>query len=143
MMMYRANKFKQPPEVVLQAGSNLDVEYVSPLARAQRLEEVYAIERWFAQLAGMAQADPAILDVVDYDAIGRLIAKRVGVPAEAMRSEEDVMEIQEQRQAEQQAMQQAAAQQAAIEQTQGAAQAAGAINEAGVDQAAAVAQGLQ
>jgi hypothetical protein len=143
MMMYRANKFLPAPDVVLEYGSQLDVEYVSPLARAQRLEEVFAIERWFGQLAGMAQADPTVLDIVDFGSIGRLIAKRVGVPSEAIRSEEEVAELQQKRQAQEQAMQQAAAQQQALEQAGAAAEVSGAVDQAGVENVQAVVQGLQ
>ena len=143
MLMHRSNKFTPPPEIVMQYGPNLDIEYVSPLARAQRLEEVFAIERWYGQIAGMAQADPSIMDVVDFDKIGRLIAKRVGVPAEAMRSDEEVAQIQKQRQQQQQAMQQAMQQQQTMESAGQAAGVAGAINEAGTDQVDAVVQGLQ
>ncbi len=143
MLMHRSNKFLEAPMSVQQGGSNLDIEYVSPLARAQRLEEVFAIERWFGQLGGMAQVNPSVMDVVDFNKIGRLIAKRVGVPAEAMRSEEEVAREQQERQQQQQQMQQAMQQQQGLEQAGQAAQVASAIDETGPEQVGAVVQGLQ
>ena len=91
----------------------------------------------------MAQADPTVLDVVDFASIGRLVAKRVGVPAEAIRSEEEVSAIQQQRQAAEQQMQQAAAQQQALAQAGAAAEVSQAVDDAGVDNVNAVVQGLQ
>jgi len=143
LLMHRSNKFLPPPQSVIEYDSNLDIEYVSPLARAQRLEEVFAIERWFQQLGGMAQINPSVMDVVDFNKIGRLIAKRVGVPAEAMKSEEEIAREQKQRQQQQAAMQQQMMQQQGLEQAGQAADVAGAIDEVGPDQVGAVLQGLQ
>jgi hypothetical protein len=143
MVMFRNGQLAEPPMVLQEGGSKLDVEYVSPLARAQRMEEVFAVERWFGQLMQIAQADPAVMDIVDFNSIGRMIAKRVGVPAEAMKSEEEIMQVQAQR-AEAARAQEAMAKQAiALEQAQQAANVAGAVDEVGPEQAQAVAAGLQ
>ena len=91
----------------------------------------------------MAQVNPSVMDVVDFNKIGRLIAKRVGVPAEAMRSEEEVAREQQERQQQQQQMQQAMQQQQGLEQAGQAAQVASAIDETGPEQVGAVVQGLQ
>ena len=143
MVMFRNGQLTEPPMVLQEGGSKLDVEYVSPLARAQRMEEVFAVERWFMQLMQLAQADPTVMDVVDFNSIGRMIAKRVGVPAEAMKSEEEIMQVQAQR-AEAARAQEAMAKQAiGLEQAQQAANVAGAVDEVGPEQAQAVAAGLQ
>ena len=143
MTMFRAGEFNAPPESLMQENSNLDVEYVSPLARAQRMEEVFAIERWFQQLGTMAQVNPDVIDVIDFDKIGRLLAKRIGVPAEAIRSEDEVAMIKAQREAQQQAMMQQQMQQQGIEQANQAAQVAKTGGEAGADQMAAVAAAME
>ena len=143
MTMFRAGEFNAPPESLMQENSNLDVEYVSPLARAQRMEEVFAIERWFQQLGTMAQVNPDVIDVIDFDKIGRLLAKRIGVPAEAIRSEDEVAMIKAQREAQQQAMMQQQMQQQGIEQANQAAQVAKTGGEAGDDQMAAVAAAME
>lgn len=142
MTMFRAGEFIEPPSIVSESDANLDVEYVSPLARAQRMEEVFAIERWFQQLGTMAQINQDVLDVIDFDRIGRLLAKRIGVPAEAIRSEEEVQQMKAERQAQQQAMIQAQMQQQGIEQANQAAQVAKTGGEAGDDQMAAVAAAM-
>tara|TARA_R110002051_G_scaffold2646_1_gene14126 strand:- start:16345 stop:18018 length:1674 start_codon:yes stop_codon:yes gene_type:complete len=144
MVMFRAGLFKQPPASLMQAsGSKLDVEYVSPLARAQKMEEVFAVERWFQQLGGMAQVDPTVLDVVDFSKMGRMLAKRLGVPAEVMKSEEEMQKMMMQRQQEQAQQQQMMQRQVALDQTGQAAQVAGAIDEVGQESVGGVVQGLQ
>lgn len=144
MVMFRAGLFAEPPASLMQAsGSKLDVEYVSPLARAQKMEEVFAVERWFGQLGGMAQVDPTVLDVVDFSKMGRMLAKRLGVPAEVMKSEEEMQKMMMQRQQEQAQQQQMMQRQVALDQTGQAAQVAGAIDEVGQESVGGVVQGLQ
>jgi hypothetical protein len=54
-------------------------------------------------LAQLAQIDETVLDNLDADEAGRTISDRLGVPAEVMRSKDDVAELREQRQQQQQA----------------------------------------
>ena len=143
MIMFRNGQFMEPPMELMEGGNKLDVEYVSPLARAQRMEEVFAVERWFGQLIQMAQADPTVLDIVDFGSVGRMLAKRMGVPADAMKSEEEIEQLMIQRQQAAQAQQAMAAQQMALEQGQQSAQVAGAVGEVGPENAEAVIQGLR
>lgn len=111
-MMYRANQFPVPPESVLASqGSDLDIEYVSPLARAQRMGDVQAIERWVGSLSQMAQINPAVLDLIDFDAIANKLADRHGVPADVRHGAEEVEQKRTQR--EQQQMEAMQAQQQA------------------------------
>jgi hypothetical protein len=143
MLMFRAGMFQQPPQSLLDGGNKLDVEYVSPLARAQKMEEVFAVERWIGQLAQMAQINPIVIDVVDFENIGRMMAKRLGVPAEAIKSMEQMQELKIQRQREQQAQEQQMAQMMALQQAQSAAQTAQGIEQAGQENVAGVIAGLQ
>lgn len=110
---YRAGIFAPPPDSL--AGRDFTIRYVSPLARAQKLEEVSAIERLYADIAQMASVDATILDNVDNDEACRILAKDLGVPRSMIRSPDDVAKLRGNRQAAQMAQQQ---QQKAIE-TQG------------------------
>ena len=143
MIMFRNGQLGEPPTALMEGGNKLDVEYVSPLARAQRMEEVFAVERWFTQLIQMAQADPTVLDVVDFRRVGKMLAIRMGVPADAMKSDEEMEQIQAQREQAAQAQQAMAAQQMGVEQAGQAAAVAGAVGEAGTENVEAVAQGLR
>lgn len=101
--MLRANVLPQPPEVISELGGDLDIEYVGALARSQRVDEVTSIQRLTESLAQLAQIDETVLDNLDADEAGRTISDRLGVPAEVMRSKDDVAELREQRQQQQQA----------------------------------------
>jgi len=100
------------------AGSSIDIEYVGPLARSQRMEEATAVERLYEMAAQLAQVAPQIMDNIDHDAAIRSRAELLGVPKNIMRG---IDEVQQQRQ--QQAEQQAQMQQ--MQQAQMAAQSVG------------------
>lgn len=88
------------------------VTYTSPLARAQKYEDVNAIDRLEANIAALAAnvGMPQALDIYDVDKALRKKAVLLGVPAEVLRSEKEVKAIREDRaqaMQEQQAMAQA------------------------------------
>jgi len=91
----------------------------------------------------MAQADPTVLDIVDFGSVGRMLGKRMGVPADAMKSEEEIEQLMIQRQQAAEAQQAMAAQQATLEQAGASAEVAGIVGEVGPENAEAVAQGLR
>jgi len=65
-----------------EAGGNYEVEYTSPIARAQKMQEVSAYFRWVEQLSRVANEtqDPSIMDRVDNDAAAVDVAQTMGVP---------------------------------------------------------------
>ena len=86
----------------------LDIVYISPLAKAQRETEVYTIESFLGDVAAVAQYKPAALDLINEDKIIRVIAQVRGINPEILNSKESVEEIRQIRaEAEQQAMQMA------------------------------------
>jgi hypothetical protein len=97
-MMFRAGQFDEMPESAQSSGSELDIEYVSPLARAQKMGDVQAIERWIGALGGMAQMNPEILDVIDFDAVALKLADRQGVPADVRKGAQEIEQSRTQRQ---------------------------------------------
>ena len=95
-------------------GMNMDIEYVGPLARSQRMEEAIAVERLYQLAMQVVQVDPTIMDVIDHEQAIRMRATLLGVPKTVLRGEDEVAEIREQRAAaQQQAQEQAMAQQQA------------------------------
>ena len=109
-IMFRAGALLPEPEML--KGQQIDVEYVGPLARSQRMEESVAIERVYGLAMNVVQVDPAIMDNINHDEAIRLRAKLLGVPKTVLRSKDEVMEMREQR-AEQQAQMAAMQQQQA------------------------------
>jgi hypothetical protein len=95
--------FNPPPQSL--AGQEFSIKFISPIARAQSLEEVSAMDRQEAALGQVAAAKPEVLDTYDFDAASRERARLLGVPAKLIRSADDVLALRNAR-AEQQAQQQ-------------------------------------
>lgn len=118
----RSGALGNPPEEL--QGRNLSFKFVSPMARAQQLEEVIATEQYLASMGEIAQIDKTILDNINFDAVAQITGSGRGVPSEILRSSDEVAELRKERQeaekaqAEQQQQQQM--QQMAGEAAQGA-----------------------
>jgi len=111
-IMMRSDALMPRPEAM--SDMNMDIEYVGPLARSQRMEEAIAVERLYQLAMQVVQIDPTVMDVIDHEQAIRMRATLLGVPKTVLRGEDEVAEIREQRAAaEQQAQEQAMAQQQA------------------------------
>lgn len=108
--MMAEGMFPPPPEEL--AGATIQVDYVSPLARAQRANEGQAILRALESVAPLVQVDPTILDNYDLDATARRISQVFGMPGDLLR---DPRKVLEKRQAAVAAAQQAEQDEAASE----------------------------
>lgn len=104
-IMLRQGAFAPPPAVLQEAtqgpnGVRLEVEYVGPLARAQKMADVQAIERTYTQAASIAEAkqDTAIFDLLDDDEALRHSSELLGAPSKIIRDKKAVEEIRKQRQ---------------------------------------------
>lgn len=112
-IMMRAGQFPEVPEEVLNSEAEMDIEYTGPMPRAQRQDLVQAINNWSMGLAQVAEINPGVLDIPDWDGIARETANLSGVPARLTRSEKDVEDERAKKQAQMEQMQQIdAAQQA-------------------------------
>jgi hypothetical protein len=109
-IMYRAKALNEAPSII--GDTKIDIEYVGPLARSQRMEEAVAIERLYQLAMSIGQIDPSIMDNIDHDEAIRMRAKLLGVPKTIMKDINDVNDMREQRAMMQQAQQQAQLQQA-------------------------------
>ena len=102
-IMFRADAFVQEPNLL--QGQSIDIEYVGPLARSQRMEEAVAVERLYQLAMQLAQADPSVMDILDHDEAIRARAELLGVPKSVLRGRAEVDELRQARM-QQQAMQQ-------------------------------------
>ena len=66
-LLSRQRQFPEPPEII--QGSNFRIEYVSPMAKAQRQSDVQSIMRLFELLAPIASIDASVFDHLDIDAV--------------------------------------------------------------------------
>jgi Bacteriophage head to tail connecting protein len=103
-LAYRAGVFGEAPESL--ADREFTVKYISPLARAQKLEDVTAIERLYGNIAQIAPVKPEVLDLVDDDEAIRVLSAALGVPHKVVRKTEAVETIRRDRAEQQKAAQQ-------------------------------------
>ena len=122
----RNGDFLPPPPLL--AGQKIQIEYVSPVARAQREADANAIIELFTIGANFAQVDPDILSVMDGEEGLRQIAKQKGVPISVLRSRVEVEKI---RQAQREIAADEAAQQQAVQTAETAAKVLPALTQAG------------
>ena len=92
-ILLRQGRFGRVPEEL--ADQDVRVEYVSPVARAQKDGDAQAIVELFTIGANLAQVDPSVLDNLDSDEAMRLIAKAKDAPLSVLRSPEVVLERRE------------------------------------------------
>jgi hypothetical protein len=115
-ILARKQLFRTAPEFI--QNNDINIEYVSPLAKAQRMGDVQSAIRLFELLGPIMQIDRGIMDFVDSDGLTKHMIRALSVPATAVRGDEEVAAIREQR-AERQA------QQRELQQAQQVAEAAG------------------
>jgi len=80
------------------------IQFISPATRITQASELQGIEHLLTTTIAAAQADPGILDNVDWDWTLRRIQELDGAPREAIRSLERIQQIREQKQQAQQQM---------------------------------------
>lgn len=101
-----------PPPKELQ-GQDLQVEFISTLAQAQRAVGVNAVDRFVANLGVIAQFKPGVLDKFDSDKWADSYADMMGIDPEMIVPNEKVALVRQDRAQQQAAMQKA--EQAAME----------------------------
>lgn len=111
-LMLRHGMVDAPPESL--AGADMKIEYLSPIAQAQRMTEMDSVMRSLQLALGMVEFDPMIIQNFDLDTIVRETSIDINrLPSKYLRSPEEIAGL---RQAV--AQQQAAAQQAQLSQMQ-------------------------
>ena len=101
-ILSRQKAFAPAPEFM--SGSNIEIIYVSPLAKAQRQGDIQSMTRLLELMTPLSQLDPSIMDYVDSDGISRHLIKILSVPATAVRGDQEVAILRAQRQEQQAAM---------------------------------------
>ena len=90
-IMMRNNLFPQAPEILL--NQEIDVEYVSPMALAQRGEELNSIVKGLELFGNISQLAPVALDYIDPPGLIKNLIKILGLPATMIRSDTEVQQI--------------------------------------------------
>ena len=102
-IMLRNKLFPVAPEVL--ANQEIDIEYVSPMALAQRSQELQSLIRGLELFTQIGQIAP-VQDYIDENGLVKNIINLLGLPAKMIKSDSQVQQVREQRAAAQaQAMQ--------------------------------------
>jgi hypothetical protein len=112
-LLLRAGLLPPAPEEL--QGQDIDIEYVSPLAKAQKLTDLQSMLRGFEVMMQVAEIAP-VMDYLDSDKLVQYLVEVTGIPARVIRSDEEVARIR--RQAQQAQQQQAQMQQAMMQSEQ-------------------------
>ncbi len=103
-MMLRQGFFQQAPDILSQ--QELNIEYVSPMALAQRGQELQSLMRGLEIFGSLSQTLP-VMDYVDDNGMVKQIIEILGLPAKVIKSDQEVEQLRAERaQAEQAAMEQ-------------------------------------
>ena len=73
------------PDVVKELQGEIDIQYVSPMARTLETSKAQGITRWLSTVANFAQVNPEVLDLPDWDAAFKELAKAEGVSEKLIR----------------------------------------------------------
>ena len=98
-IMLRNKLFAQAPEIL--ANQEIDVEYVSPMALAQKGNELQNIMRGLEIFGSISQMMP-VQDYIDENGLVKQIINVLGLPARMIKSDKEVQAVREERQVAQQ-----------------------------------------
>ena len=109
-ILWRQKKIPQPPTGIEGSGAQMKVEFMGPLAQAQKkYHESSGISQSLNLIGAVAKiAGPLPLDTVDFDQTLKRGLEGFGFPQDAIREDKDVEEIRKARQQEQAQQQQLA-----------------------------------
>lgn len=102
-----AQMFPPAPESLVNA--ELDVQFVSPLAQAQRGIGINTIDRFLQTIGAVSGMKPNVLDVLDEDETMRIYADALGIDPDILKDPEVIAQVREARAKQQAAMEQAEA----------------------------------
>jgi len=102
-ILLRNNMLPQAPEFL--SGRDIEIEYVSPLAKAQKSTELQSIMRAIEILGSLANVAP-VFDYVNFDNLVKHLADIVGMPQKLLKSQSQVNSERQQAAQQQEQMQQ-------------------------------------
>ena len=102
-IMLRNRLFREAPPIL--ANQEIDIEYVSPMALAQKGQELQNVMRGLELFGSLSQTMP-VMDYIDENGLVKQLVQTLGLPARMIKSDKEVEGIRMERQeAQQQQMQ--------------------------------------
>ena len=86
-ILLRREQFAPAPEFL--SDQDIEIEYVSPLAKAQKSSELSSITRAIEILGSLANVAP-VFDYINFDALVKHVASIVGVPQKILKTQSQV-----------------------------------------------------
>jgi len=102
-ILLRKNLFRPAPEFL--AGKDIEIEYVSPLAKAQKSSELQSIMRAIEIMGSLSNVAP-VFDHINMDKLVRHLTDIVGVPQKILKPQNQLNAERQQAQAQQEQMMQ-------------------------------------
>ncbi len=93
-ILLRGQLFTEAPDILQQ--QELKIEFVSPMALAQRGQELQSLMRGLEIFGSLAQTMP-VMDYIDENGLVKQIISILGLPAKVIKSDVEVQEIREER----------------------------------------------
>lgn len=121
-LLLRSGSLPAAPEEL--QGQDIDIEYVSPLAKAQKQTDLQSMLRGFEIMLQMSEIAP-VMDYLDDDKLVQYLVEVTGMPARVIRSRDEVETLRQERAAAEQ-------EQAEMQQQMQMMQAVGQAREAGL-----------
>lgn len=104
-ILMRKGYFGQVPQQIYDAAKtrgmrslDLKVEYVSPVARAQRMTQVMGFQRMMESLSAIATVKPEVMDKIDGDGVVDFMADVHDVSYKTLLSDKEVAQVRQNRQ---------------------------------------------
>ena len=101
-IMVRKNVFPQAPEII--SGRDVEIEYVSPLAKAQKSTELQSIIRGIEIMGQLANVAP-VFDYINFDNLVKHLTNIIGIPQKVLKTNSEVLAEREAKQEQAQQMQ--------------------------------------
>ena len=92
-ILLRAGQLPEMPEMLREVEADLDVDYVGPMARAQKSDQISMITEWTGMMAQLGEVFPEMTVLPEPQAVGRELASAMNVPATIVRSKDQVDQI--------------------------------------------------
>ena len=101
-IMMRKKIFPDMPAIL--KDQNVKINYTSPIAKAQKTNQMFTVTRLFESLGPLMQVKPELIDNLNADETFRYFHHLLDAPPQILNEEEEVQAVREQRMQQQQAM---------------------------------------
>lgn len=96
----RQGALQDPPQSLMEDGGQYEIEYQSMATTLQRTEELVAIQRLIETGTSLFEQDPHVFDIIKTEEVMKRSAYINGVPTDILRTDDELQQMQEQREAQ-------------------------------------------